>query len=354
MLQIGLIGTGYWGPNIARSFELTGKAQMRWLCDLDPARANLLATKYPNAKTTSDIDDLLSDDALDAVAISTPSSTHFDLAQRSLKANKDVLVEKPITLTSDDAAELTRLAQETQQILMVGHVFEYNATIKALKDLITSDELGEIHYLNFERTNLGPVRTDVNALWDLASHDVSIMCYLMESCPENVTARGQAFLNGGNEDAVFATYTFAGGTVAHIHASWLNPRKVREITVVGSKKMAIWNDLDLQSPIRIYDKRIAWPEEIPDTFLAYKTVVVDGGVFIPKVTHNQPLQAECEHFIECIEQGQQPRTDGYNGLRVVGALEAATISMKNGSSITVVQVPDKEDILMTAKEESTS
>lgn len=354
MLQIGLIGTGYWGPNIARSFELTGKAKIRWLCDLDREKLDYIAPKYPHAKATSEVQDLLSDDALNAVAISTPSSAHFELAKKALLANKHVLVEKPITLKSDDAAQLTRLAQEQKQVLMVGHVFEYNATIRALKDLIASDELGELHYLNFERTNLGPVRTDVNALWDLASHDISIMCYLLDSCPENVTARGQAFLNGGNEDAVFSTFTFAGGTVAHIHASWLNPRKVREITVVGSKKMAIWNDLDLQSPIRIYDKRIAWPNEIPDTFLAYKTVVVDGGVFIPKVTHNQPLQAECEHFIECVEQGNQPLTDGYNGLRVVRALEAATVSMKNGSSITAVDVPDRTQIGLPTNEEKTS
>ena len=224
---------------------------------------------------------------------------------------------------------------------MVGHVFEYNLTIQGLKRLIDSGELGEIHYLNFERTNLGPVRTDVNALWDLAAHDVSIMCYLMGSSPINATARGKAFLNAV-EDTVFATFTFTGGTVAHVHASWLNPRKVRQITAVGSKKMAVWDDLNLQWPIQIYDKRIAGRPEISDTLLAYKTAVVDGGIYIPNIQHNEPLQAECEHFIECIEQGDRPQSDGYSGLRVVLALEAATASMKNQSKITPVKVQYKD------------
>jgi len=342
MHQIGLIGTGYWGPNIARSFELTGKATIRWLCDINAAQLAKIASKYPHAKTTSQVDEVLVDETVNVVAISTPASTHFEITRRALGAGKHVLVEKPVTLNSKEALQLIRLAQKKQKVLMVGHVFEYNFTIRALKNLIDSGELGEIYYLNFERTNLGPVRTDVNALWDLAAHDVSIMCYLLDSSPVNVTARGQAFLNGGMEDAVFATFTFANGIIAHVNGSWLNPRKVREIIAVGSKKMAIWNDLDLQSPIRIYDKRIVDPSEIPDTFMAYKTAVVDGGVYIPNIQHNQPLQAECEHFIECVEQGGQPLSDGYSGLRVVLALEAATASIKNHSRITPVKMRDRD------------
>lgn len=337
MFKIGLIGIGYWGPNLARSFELTGKATIRWLCDLDRSKLNKMSGKYPHAKVTTNVDYLFQDTEVDAVAISTPSSTHFALTQAALKASKHVLVEKPLTLSSKQAIQLIHLAKKKQKILMVGHVFEYNFTVRALKKLIRTGELGDIYYLHFERTNLGPVRTDVNALWDLTSHDVSIMCYLMDNNPINVTARGQSFLNSDLEDTVFATFTFSSGVIAHVYSSWLNPRKVRKITAVGSKKMAIWNDLDLENPIKIYDKRVEWPVDLPDTFQAYKTAVVDGGVYIPSIKHNQPLLAECEHFLECIEQNYQPQSDGYSGLRVVSALEAASISMKNQSKITPIK-----------------
>jgi predicted dehydrogenase len=339
MIQVGLVGAGYWGPNIAKSFELTGRAQIRWLCDLDAARLARLGEKYISARTTLELAEVLQDGSVDAIAISTPASTHFALASRALEAGKHVLVEKPITETSGQAAQLIRLARETGKILMVGHVFEYNATIHALKELITSGELGEVYYLNFERTNLGPVRTDVNALLDLASHDISIMIHLLDACPVEVTARGRAFLNPGVEDAVFSTFTFASGALAHVHASWLNPQKVRRITVIGSRKMAIWNDLDLKAPIQIFDKRIAEPADIPDTFIGYKTVPVEGNTTIPKIPLNQPLLSECEHFLDCVELGAEPRSGGASGLRVVAALEAAARSMANGSIVTPIELP---------------
>ncbi len=296
MIQVGLIGAGHWGPNIARCFELSGNVELRWLCDLDSSRLERISAKYPRAHSARDLDTVLGDVAVQAVAVSTPAATHFEIARKALLAGKHVLVEKPITTVSQQALELIRLAKQQQRILMVGHVFEYNSTVRALKDLIDSGELGDIHYLHFERTNLGPVRTDVNALWDLASHDVSIMCYLFGRAPTEVTAQGRAFINNEIEDVVFATFDF-GTTLAHLHSSWLNPRKVREITVVGDKKMAVWNDLDVQNPIRIFDKHIADPEVLPDSYHAYKTAVVDGGVHIPHIACNQPLQAECDHFI---------------------------------------------------------
>ena len=342
MIRVGLIGAGHWGPNIARCFELSGNVELRWLCDLDSSRLERIAAKYPRASSARDVQTVLDDDDVEAVAISTPAATHYEIARKALLAGKHVLVEKPITTDSQQALELIRLAKQQQRILMVGHVFEYNSTVRALKDLIDSGELGEIYYLNFERTNLGPVRTDVNALWDLASHDVSIMCYLLGRAPTEVTARGRAFLNGGIEDTVFATFDF-GTTLAHLHSSWLNPRKVREITAVGGKKMAVWNDLDVQHPIRIYDKRIVDPEGLSDSYHAYKTAVVDGGVHIPHTECNQPLQAECDHFIECIEHGVRPLSDGYAGLRVLSALEAATTSMRSHGEKVAIQMPSGED-----------
>lgn len=340
MIEVGLVGTGHWGPNIARSLELTGNATVRWLCDLDGDRLSKLAGRHPQAKTTNDIMDVLEDAAVSGVAISTPVSTHYELARRALEAGKHLLLEKPMTRNSREARELIRLAEEKRLILMVGHVFVYNASIRALKDLIHSGELGEILYLSFVRTNLGPVRTDVNALWDLASHDISIMAYLLDGFPSDVTARGQAFLNAGIEDAVFATFGFPDGLLAHVDVSWLNPRKMRRLTVVGSKKMAVWDDLELQRPIQIYDGHVEEAEELTDTFIEYKTRVVDSGVYIPPVRLNQPLQAECEHFIECIEQGRRPLSDGYSGLQVVLILEAATASMRSGSAVTPVELVD--------------
>ncbi len=339
MIKIGLVGVGYWGPNIVRSFELTRKATVSWLCDLNPDNLSRIADRYPQAKPTQNFEDILNDKTVDAVAISTPAGAHYEIAHRALSAGKHVLIEKPITVDSQQAIHLMDLAEQVDRVLMVGHVFEYNFTIRALKDLIDSGELGDIHYLNFVRTNLGPVRTDVSALWDLAAHDVSIMCYLMDACPTDVTARGQSYLNENVEDAVFATFSFKKGIMAHVNASWLNPRKVRKIVVVGSKKMAVWDDLNLSEPIHIYDKRIAALDEIPDTFMDYKTKVVEGGVYIPHIRQNQPLQTECEHFIECIELGLKPISGGYSGLRVVLALEAATASMKKRSRIVSIKMP---------------
>ncbi len=339
MYQIGLIGIGHWGPNIAKSLELTGNAKVRWLCDSNNTACEKITFKYPDALTTTDIGDVLADENVDAVVISTPTVTHYELTKMALEAGKHVLVEKPITDNSAQAIELLELAQKRKKLLMVGHVFEYNATIRTLKKMIDDGELGEIHYINFERTNLGPVRTDVSALWDLATHDISIIIYFMGKTPRTVTATGHSWLNQGIEDAVFATFAFDDGPLAHVHASWLNPRKVRQITVVGSKKMVVWDDLDMNHPIRIYDKSVTTDENgnLNDTYFAFKTMVQDKGIFIPRTPMNQPLQAECEHFLECIEKNQTPLSDGNSGLRVVRALEAASSSMRNNSIVTAIE-----------------
>ncbi len=336
MIQIGLIGAGHWGPNIVRSFELTGRAKVPWICDVKRELLSKIATRHPSSRTTTNLEDLLRDPALHAIAVSTPVSTHFDLAGRALAAGKHVLVEKPITANSREARELLKLAEKAGRTLMVGHVFEYNATVRTLKKLIDSGELGRIQYMSFVRTNLGPVRTDVNALWDLASHDVSIMSYFLGRQPTDVTARGQSYLNQAIEDAVFATFSFPGGVLAHVNASWLNPQKVRQITIVGDKKMAVWDDLELQHPIQIFDRHVEIPD-VAETYLEYKTAVVDGGVYLPNVKLNQPLQAECEHFLDCIEKNQRPQSDGRSGLSVVLALEAASRSMLEGSRVTPIE-----------------
>ncbi len=327
-LRIALVGIGYWGPNIASSMEATGRAEMAWLCDINPDNLARAAKGRPDVPTTADIKEILNDPSVDAVAVSTPTATHFDIARQVLEAGKHVLVEKPLTATSGEAAELTRLAEAKGLVLMVGHVFLFNAGIRALKDLIDEGEIGDIHYMSFERTNLGPVRTDVNALWDLASHDISILCDLFGAPPDKVSATGQHFLNPEIEDVVFAAFSYADGRTAHIHASWLNPQKVRRLTVVGSRKMVIWNDLEPGQPLQIIDKRVEYPA--PGTFYEFKTVCVDGGMVIPSIPVPAPLKEECAHFLDCIESGQKPRTDGENGETVVRLLEAASESIRQG------------------------
>ena len=342
MLRAALIGTGYWGPNLANSIERTGKAVVHRLCDANPDNLGSLARRYPYVRATTDLDERLRDDGVDAVFIATPTATHYELGKRALEAGKHVLIEKPITTSSPEAAALVRLARERDRVLMVGHVFEYNPAIRVVDDLIKAGELGEIYYMSFERTNLGPVRTDVSALWDLATHDAAIMCDFMSAAPVSVTAKGQSYLNPGIDDVVFATFVFDRGVAAHVHASWLNPNKVRQITVVGSKKMAVCDDLDMRQPVRLYDKRVSMPplSEITGSFLQHKTLVVDSGAIIPVVQTREPLLSEVDDFFDCIISGKQPRADGVSGWRVVRMMEAADERIARDSVAVPVNFPD--------------
>jgi predicted dehydrogenase len=341
MLRTALVGTGYWGPNLANSIERTGKAAVHWLCDANPDNLGALARRYPYANTATDFREVLRDTNVDAVFIATPTATHYELGKQALEAGKHVLIEKPLTTSSREAAALVELARERERVLMVGHVFEYNPAIRTVDELIKSGELGDIYYMSFERTNLGPVRTDVSALWDLATHDAAIMCDFMAAAPIAVTARGQCYLNPGIDDVVFATFLFDGGVAAHVHASWLNPNKVRQVTVVGSKKMAVCDDLDLRQPVRLYDKRVSLPplSDITGTFLQHKTIVVDSGAVIPVVQTREPLLAEVDDFLECILSGKKPRADGLSGWRVVSLMEAAEKSIARGSVVVPVSFP---------------
>jgi|SRR5271166_774458 len=340
MLKAGLVGTGYWGPNLANSIERSGMGIVSWLCDANANNLAALARRYPDAKSTTKFQHLLDDGGLDAVLIATPTTTHHHLGKQALAAGKHVLIEKPLTTSSTESLELIRLSEKYRRVLMVGHVFEYNSAIRVVHELIRSGEVGEIYYMNFERTNLGPVRTDVSALWDLATHDASIMCDFMGKYPISVTATGHSYLNPGIEDVVFATFVFDTGIAAHLHASWLNPSKVRRVTVVGSKKMVVFDDLDLLHPVRLYDKRVTLPPiaDITGSFLQHKTLVIDGGTTIPVVQTQEPLLAEVSHFFACILSGSRPRSDGLSGLRVVQLMEAASNSMMHGSA--VVPVPN--------------
>lgn len=338
MIRVGLIGTGHWGPNVANSFKATGRAEITWICDAHPDVMDALAKSYPRARTTVDYLDVIADPAVDAVAVVTPTATHFDIACRALNAGKHVLVEKPITTDAAQTEALIASAKKAGRVLMVGHVFSYNATVLALKDLVRSSALGRISHLNLVTTNLGPVRTDVSALWDLASHDVYMMMELLDEQPESVSAVGRSYLNADVEDVVFSTFIFSSGIIAHVHASWLDPRKVRQITVVGDRKMAVWDDLNAAEPIRVFDKHVETPPcgALEGAVAEYKTLVVDAGSQVIVVAQNRPLQAECEHFIDCIEKNLNPRSDGYAGLAVVRVLFAAQESMRRGGAPVTV------------------
>jgi predicted dehydrogenase len=256
------------------------------------------------------------------------------LARRALAAGKHVLVEKPLCRSAAEGRELVALARTAGRLLCVGHVFLFNSGVRAVRDLIRTGELGHVLYIYSTRTNLGPFRFDVNALWDLAAHDLSILNYWLGGPPVDVTARGESYLDLGVKDVVVASFTYPERVLAYVHASWLNPRKVREITVVGDRKMVVWNDMDLNEPVRVYDKGVDIAREVYyDSFGTYRMQVRNGDVVIPHVTGPEPLRAECDHFLECIQGRAEPLNDGIGGLRVLEALEAADRSMNENSRV---------------------
>lgn len=331
MINAAIIGVGRWGPNILRNFLSMDTVRVVKACDLDAGRLSAIKKKFPEIVTTTNPEDILSDTAIDCTVICTPVATHYALAEKALQNGQHVFVEKPLAASSVECLRLIELAEQKQRIVFVGHTFKYNAGIRAAKTYIESGELGDIYSIDANRTNLGPVRYDVNALWDLAAHDISIFSYWLGAQPLSVSAHGACYLNKSIEDVVYATFEYPGGVIAHVHASWLNPRKIREITVVGSKKMLVWNDMNLSEPIRIYNKGIDKDEGFQDTFDSFRLSIREGEVMIPSIQLNEPLMTECLHFIECVESGSQPFTDGHDGLNVVKALQAATNSMRQNS-----------------------
>jgi len=333
MTTIGIIGVGRWGPNILRNFVLMDGVRVVAVCDRDVSRLDAIKKRYPDIKTTQEAGELIGSTDISCIVITTPLSTHFLLAKQALAAGQHVFVEKPLANTSAECLELIELGERKNLVLFVGHTFKYNAGIRAAKTYIESNELGEIYLMDASRTNLGPVRYDANALWDLAAHDISIFSYWLGDTPLSVSAHGGCYLHKDIEDVVYATFTYRNGIIAHVHASWLNPRKIREITVVGEKKMLVWNDMNLSEPIRIYNMGFDREDVYQDSFADFRLSIREGEVLIPRIQLNEPLLTECTHFIECVKMGGQPLTDGFDGLQVVKALEAATLSIREQSRI---------------------
>jgi predicted dehydrogenase len=327
-LKIGVIGCGYWGPNLIRNFIEIPTATMVAVADLDEQRLNHIRTCYPQIPhVTRDHRDLF-ELGLDAVVISTPPQTHFALAKQCLKHGLHVLVEKPLTTTSDHARKLVKLAKKQNRILMVGHTFEYNPAVHALKEMIVSGELGDIHYIDAVRASLGLFHPTLNVIWDLAPHDISILIHLLGQKPTSVSTQGVAYIQKDVEDIAYMTLMFPNNVLSHIRLSWLDPCKTRRITVIGSKKMAVYDDVESHEKIKVYDKRVKAIRRT-DTYGEFQFAYHYGSVVSPYIHLQEPLRVECQHFLDCILHDQTPLTNGYNGLRVVEIIEAAQQSLKN-------------------------
>lgn len=333
MINLAVVGYGYWGPNLVRNFLQLPDTHLSAVCDHDPERLNRIQKQYPGIKVTSSFSELLNNSLIDAVAIVTPATTHFSLVKEALLSGKHVLVEKPFTLTSEDARELVALAEKKKCTLMVGHIMLYHPAVQKLKQSIRAGELGEIYYINSTRVNLGEVRGDKNVLWALAPHDVSLALYLLDLEPEKVLTYGASYRQPPIEDVVFLLLQFPGQKLVHIHLSLLNSHKIRKLTVVGSEKVAVLDDVEPQEKLKIYDKGIT--TKTLNSIMDPNSRKL-GDIYIPKVDRTEPLRAECQHFIECLKTGKKPLTDGHSALKVVQILEAAEKSMKlNGQAITL-------------------
>ena len=330
-VNVVVVGLGYWGPNLARAVATVRGGGLYGICDTDAARIERFARAYPGARTYATLDDVLADDDAHAIVLSTPVDSHFGLARRILSAGRHVLVEKPLARSSEECRTLIDLARVQGVVLMVGHVFLFNAAVRKVRDYIDSGELGDILYAYSQRLNLGKVRTDVNALWNFAPHDLSILSYWLGAGPERIAARGYSYVQPGIEDVVFVTADFPGNIGANIHISWLDPQKVRLMTVVGSRKMVVYDDTNADARVVVYDKGV---DSVPatglgtfETFGQFQLLHRAGDVLIPAVDFTEPLLLETQHFVDCIRDGTRPLTDGESGLAVVRALEAAQRSL---------------------------
>jgi len=327
MIGVAVIGAGNWGKHVVRNFASLDDAELKYVCDRDGAVRESMRTTYSRADVVSDYQQVLDDDGVGAVAVAVDAPMHFELAAAALEAGKHTYVEKPLTLSGPDAERLIELAEMNHRKLMVGHLLEYHPAVDYLKQVIESESAGRTMYLHSQRVNLGIVRDCENAWWSLAPHDISVACYLFDAEPVSISACGQAYLQEGIEDVVFANLRFADGRMAHIHVSWLDPHKIRRTTLVGSQKTVVFDDMEAAEKIRIYDKGA----EVK-TVNSYAEAVTlrTGDIMMPTLSSAEPLRIQCQHFIDCISNDATPRSDGHDGLRVVNILEAGGKSLACG------------------------
>lgn len=337
MIKIAQIGCGYWGPNLLRNFISLSNVEISCVAEMSKERRNYLEGKYPNLYVVSDYNQIFSNPT-DAVVIATPAESHYQLAKEMLSHGKHCLVEKPLALKASEAKELIELAKEKDRVLMVGHTFLFNAAVRRLKEEVKKGTLGRMYYVYSQRLNLGRVRTDVNVMWNLAPHDISILLYVLNENPVWISAYGERYIQDNIEDVVFLTVGFESGVIANIHVSWLDPNKVRRMTFVGSKKMIVYDDVE-KDKIQIFDKGIdkkSMDKTLGefDSFGEFQLIKRAGNVVSPSIDFDEPLAVEAEHFVECIKNKKKPISDGYNGLMVTKILETATKSInKEGKRI---------------------
>ncbi len=329
-LSIALVGYGRWGLNYARVIgELRG-TELGAIFDIDPGRLDRARTRHSQVRCSSDVQDILADTSLDAVVIATPASTHYELARVFLESDRHVLMEKPMALRVDHCENLREIAEHKQKVLMVGHTFLYNSGIHKMKEVIASPDFGRVYYLHATRTNMGPIRHDVNAVWDLAAHDVSIFNYLLDQQPRTVSAVGSKVLHDPREDVAFITLQYGSGVIANIHVSWADPNKVREVVAVGSRRRVVFDDLNSLERIRIFEKGVSAEDPRPETYGEFKLVMRDGDILSPKIEPSEPLKDQCEDFISAIQHRRRPISDGHVGVQVVRSLVAIEESLREG------------------------
>jgi predicted dehydrogenase len=338
VLRIGLIGVGYWGPNYARVIGEAADAELVWACDRVPE--NLDIVRSAAQRLTTDVDEVLADESVDAVVVATPTRTHAELTSAALSAGKDVLCEKPLATSSADCRRLGAEAEAAGRVLMVGHTFLFNPAFRKMRELVGQGEIGTMLYAHTTRTGLGPVRQDVNALWDLAPHDVSMLLALTQRPVESVTATGAAYLRAPTEDVVFANLRMEGGPIAGVHVSWLDPYKVRNLTVIGTQKMMVFNDIYTDEKLRVFDKGASYDTPSEQArgaeYGEYRAVLRDGDILIPKVAAREPLKEQVAHFVECCATRARPMPDAEHGRAVVAVLEAASASVAAGGAPVAV------------------
>ena len=335
MQVVGIIGAGYWGKNLVRTFNSLTSVTLKYVADTSEKILSGISTAYPRIRTTARYHDMLEDSEVTAVVICAPAVLHYESARDALLAGKHVFVEKPIALKADDARDLVSIADQRKQTLMVGHLLLYHPCISEIKQYIESGEIGDIYYLYSQRLNLGKIRHDENALLSFAPHDISVAIYLMGAAPVSVSAWGASYLQKDIEDVVFLSMKFSNNRIAHVHVSWLDPHKIRKTTVVGSKKMVVFDDMEPREKIKIYDKGVEKSVDYGSygEFLSLR----DGNIYSPAIKIIEPLLLECEHFIHCIEEDIKPISDGRNGMAVTQVLEAAQLSLKSGGNYSVIE-----------------
>jgi predicted dehydrogenase len=330
-ITVGVAGCGYWGPNLIRNFRSLRECRVKAICDKSQERLAHMESLYPEVETLSDFEAMVHDPEIDAIAVATPVSTHFSLASQCLSNGKHTFIEKPMAANSEQCRELNELAKAKGLRLMVGHTFIYTSVVRKIKQIIEAGDLGEILYISSRRLNLGLFQKDINVAWDLAPHDISIILYLLGETPVSVNCQGKAHVTKGIEDVTNISLTFSNGRFATIQSSWLDPKKIREMTIVGSKRMLVYDDLEPLEKVKIYDKRVEGPSHY-DTFAEFHYSYHYGDMYSPHIEQIEPLKVECEHFLDCIRNGKTPESNGQEGLKVVQILEASSRSLGEGGS----------------------